>query len=341
MAGQGPLRVGADEAPTTNQYVLDLVRRALDEFDDVPLEATVRRTIRIANLLGETYTALRLGFELRATGGHPPANGEATRRLMGDPSDWNVPGGVADKAVNEYIAERLNSEGLIVSHSLAEIEFWQNEGFGSDDLPAKAYGEDLGRRTKMLEIVTRARHRSFSNLCGWERQLSFAVTHERALDSVSRRVDALLNEHAPDVLSQFNAAFRRLREAVSRSNEGAANEELSQAVTSCRRILKAVVDIVHPADPNKPRSEQGHALTDEQYRNRLMEFLKGNINSASFRSALSKSGETLFDRFGSVDTLTSKGVHANVAMEEAEFCALHTYILAGEILLLHQNKGQA
>jgi hypothetical protein len=32
-----------------------MVSQALDEFDTVPLDATVRRAIRVANLLGDTH----------------------------------------------------------------------------------------------------------------------------------------------------------------------------------------------------------------------------------------------------------------------------------------------
>ena len=73
-------------------------------------------------------------------------------------------------------------------------------------------------------------------------------------------------------------------------------------------------------------------MTDDKYRNRLVEFLKSHVESRAFGSALEKSGESLFDRFAKTDSLASKGVHAEVALEEAEFCALSTYVLAGEVL---------
>src|SRR5712692_6077597 len=66
----------------TTDRILDLVRRALDEFDDRPLEVSVRRTLRIATLLGETKIAVRLVLELKPVGGHAPANAEDVRGLM-------------------------------------------------------------------------------------------------------------------------------------------------------------------------------------------------------------------------------------------------------------------
>lgn len=320
--------------------ILGLVKLALDEFDTIALDATVRRVVRIANMLGDSRTAVRLGLEVKASGGHPPANAAATRRLLADPSSWGDADGIAREAVEEYIEERSNSDGLVVSHSLAEIVFWQqelSEGGDQDTLAAEQYQSNLASRMTMNQILTRVRHHAFTSLCAYERQLGFATTQETALDALQWRVDGALNEHAPEILNQFIAAFRRLREARDLDADSAAAEELSQALTSCRRILKAVVDIVRPVVPGRPFSDEGHALGDDQYKNRLVDFLKDRVESSSFRTALMKGGETLFDRFSSIDSLTSKGVHASVAVEEAEYCALHTYLLAGEILAIYQG----
>ncbi|MEU1232304.1 hypothetical protein [Streptomyces sp. NPDC005828] len=39
--------------------------------------------------------------------------------------------------------------------------------------------------------------------------------------------------------------------------------------------------------------------------------------------------------------MTNKGVHAAVAFETANLCALNTYIICGEILSLHALPGGA
>ena len=159
--------------------------------------------------------------------------------------------------------------------------------------------------------------------------------NEQLLSGQQRRGDQALAGFAPEVLDQFSAVFRRLQEAASAQPDTAAEEELAQAVTACRRILKAIVDTVQPADPTRPLSADGHSLTDEGYKNRLFEFLKTLSNSARYSTALMFAGKGLIDRFDAMDALASKGVHASVARHEAEFCAMNTYLLAGEILQLH------
>ena len=326
-----------DGVQASSTDVLRLVQTALDRFDSEPLDATLRRTIRIASLLGETHAAVRLGLELKPSGGHPPSNGEMTRRLMADPETFQDESGAARLATEEYIAERTNAEDLIVSHSLPEIEFWQVELLGLEATD-KTLRSDLAARRKMVEITARARHQAFTYLCKWERQLTFASTQDDVLLAVARRVDVTLSESAPDVVDMFNVAFRRLREAAGRDSGAVAAEELSQALASCRRILKAVVDVVQPPHASRPASDSGHPLTDEHYKNRLVEFLRVGVSSRSFRTALAKEGESLFERFTTLDGLSNKGVHAQVALDEAEFCALNTYALAGEILSLAETR---
>jgi hypothetical protein len=306
---------------------------ALDEFDSVALDATVRRTVRIANLLGETAAAVRFGLELKPTGGHPPSNAAATRRLMADPGQWGTEG-PAEDAIKEYMSDRQRGDGLVQNSGIAELEFWRAERPPPEEIPDHQYGADLESQAEIVGLLTRVRHHAFTYLCQWERQLTFSVVQENALATVSERVDKLLATRAPDVLDKFNVAFRRLREAAARDSEAEAAEEWSQALTSCRRILKAVVDIVQPVDPARLETAEGHKLTDDAYKNRLVEFLKRTVESNSFRAALIQDGESLYDRFSSVDTIASKGVHAQIAVDEAEFCALRTYLLCGEVLWL-------
>jgi hypothetical protein len=330
-----------DAAGATSADVLRLVQRALEEIDVAEVDATLRRTVRIASLLGDTRSAIRLGLELKPSGGHPPANAEMTRRLMADPSVWGTQGGDDHDAIEEYIAERTVGEDQVSGHSIAEIHFWLAERLPRDEMTADAYARDLDNRTNMIRHLERARHHAFTLLCRWERQLTFATIQDDALAAVRSRVDVLLATSAHDVLDAFNLTFRRLREVAETESPAAVGELLSQAVSSCRRILKFVVDAVEPATPERAQSDSGHSLKDDAYKNRLVEFLRRTVASSSFRYALVDDGESLFRRFSVIDALASKGVHARVAAAEAEFCALHTYLLAGEILLLNEPDDAA
>ena len=171
--------------PVTSADVLRLVQQALERFDIDPLDAALRRTVRIASLLGETQIAVRLGLELKPSGGHPPANAEMTRRLMADPEEWGDPNGVAEAAVQDFFNSRKLDDGNIAAHSIDELVFWERKALPDEELSASQYESNLKWNLKRIEIMGRTKHEAFTCLCQWERRLSFAATQERALHAVS------------------------------------------------------------------------------------------------------------------------------------------------------------
>ncbi len=314
---------------TLNDELLRLVRDALEDIDQVAVAASARRTARLASMMGETELAVRLGLELKPSGGHPPTNASETRRLMADSSSWGQADGPAEQAMGAYMAHRTRNDGSekVLNHGLDEIEMWLDI-FTREKLDTPEGG--LADYTAMRAIRERVRHSCFTALCEWERQLTYANTNEQVFERFRADVDQLLASGSPHVLDRFNAVYRRLRDVAS-NPEADGTEELSQAVTSCRRILKAVADHLLPGEP-KAESEDGHALNDAAYRNRVHEYVKQHVASSAGGDAVTASFGGLIERFNAIDQLASRGVHAEIALSEAELCAIHTYVLAGELL---------
>lgn len=319
---------------TETDRLLALVRQALDDIDTVPLPATARRTARLASLLGDSVLAVRLGLELKHAGGHPPANAEETRRLMGDPSLWGEATGPAEEALRIYFAEReipagQDNTGLLAAHSLEQIDRSLDRIKNDPELRESERFWPIIDHQQSIKVSVQ--HACFTALCAWERQLTYANTNERIFERFRADVDGLLAAGAPALLDQFNAVHRRLRDAASNPSEP-VGEELAQATTSCRRILKAVADHVLPG-VHGAESEDGHSLDDQAYRNRVHQFVK-DLSGGSAAEAVEASFGGLVERFSAMDQLASKGVHADVGLAEAELCAINTYVVAGELLRL-------
>ncbi|MFC5664990.1 hypothetical protein ACFP3U_18640 [Kitasatospora misakiensis] len=323
---------------TSADQILALVRTALDEFDDRPLTVSVRRAVRIASLAGDSQVAVRLGLELRPSGGDPQANGEATRRLMADPTLWESADGPAEAALREYLGDRVvdrkDPKSHFAGHSISEIEYllglFEPE-LASDSPPARVV-----KSAAMLRNVQElARHRTFVYLCEWERRFGYSSINDSIFGSYKAVMDRLLSTHAPDLVERFNTVYRRLNEAATQDPARPAGEELSQALTTCRRILEAVVGQVLPAQAEP--SAAGFKLDQASYRSRLFEFIKIANESKNVSEATIAMADGLHARFAAFDKLTSKGVHADVALRAANMCALNVYILCGEVLLLKQQ----
>ena len=142
-----------------------------------------------------------------------------------------------------------------------------------------------------------------------------------------------MSDGTPELVEKFTAVYRRLREAAALHPDQEVPEELSQAITTCRRILKAVVDHVFP--PTNAPASSGQSLDDAHHRNRLTQFINQQGDSGSHRDMTTTMVSGLYERFKAVDTLTNKAVHAEMALEIANLCALNTYIICGEVLRVH------
>ncbi|HUC24147.1 MAG TPA: hypothetical protein VMA73_15670 [Streptosporangiaceae bacterium] len=325
---------------TSSDYVLSLVRQALDEFDAQPLEVSVRRAVRIASLVGDSRTAVRLGYELRpAGGGDRRANAADVKRLMTDPSTWGTLQGPSEEALQEYFADRKRSDDpaddTVLVHSVAELEFW----VGRDHAEFERLDRESALASfRMRQILELTRNRTFTALIAWERQFTYSSINESIFSAYQRQVDQLLSAGTPDLVEKFTAVYQRLREAAALHPELDVPEELSQAITTCRRILKAVVDHVFP--PVSDAASSGHSLDDAHYRNRLYEFISRRCNGGSHRALAKTMVSGLYDRFEAVDTLTNKAVHAEMALEIANLCALNTYIVCGEVLRVHLFEAE-
>jgi hypothetical protein len=136
-------------------------------------------------------------------------------------------------------------EGKVLAHSLGEFEFWEevHRSFGPD---FEETFDGLMMRLAGCQTELRVRHRCFTALCQWERQLTYANVNERIFMRFQDKVDALLTVGAPDLLTKFSSVYCRLREAAFSHPTEEAGEEHTQALTTCRRILEAVADYVYP-----------------------------------------------------------------------------------------------
>lgn len=328
-------RVATVAQVPSSDYVLSLVRQALDEFDDRPLEVSVRRVVRIASLAGDSRIAVRLGYELRPVGGDREANAAAVKRLMADSSTWGTRRGPSEEALQEYFADRKRwpddpGDETILVHSLAELVYWVSGDHAEFERLSQ---ESALTNFRMREIVELTRHRTFTALIGWERQFGYSSINESIFSAYQRQVDRLLSDGTPELVEKFTAVYRRLREAAALHPDQEVPEELSQAITTCRRILKAVVDHVFP--PTDEPASGGQSLDDAHHRNRLTQFINQQSDSGSHRDMTTAMVSGLYERFKAVDTLTNKAVHAEMALEIANLCALNTYIICGEVLRVH------
>jgi hypothetical protein len=147
-------------------------------------------------------------------------------------------------------------------------------------------------------------------------------------------VESFLSQISPRVLEQFTAAYRRAREDDAESK--------THALTTCRRILESVADVVFPpqAEPAVDSTGKPRKVVAENYVNRLWMFLDASMSASTQSKLLLATLEDFGSRIDKVYSLTNKGVHSDVAQAEVDTCVMQTYLLAGEILRIFEVSIQ-
>lgn len=327
---------------TLSSEVLDLTRAALELFETSPLDASARRGMRIARLRGDTDEAWLLRTDLRPVGGSVELRVTEINSLFRN-SDYAYIREADHRLREIWIQERTpdrvpeplseimpDNKSLLVG-SIADLQRQRDHYDGEKQRQQENPKLRLimeQRASLAAEILERIRFRVYSYLCRVEAELNFSATSQDVFEQHRRRVDLCLSDVASDVLEQFTAAYRRMGEGDI--------EARTHALTSCRRILKSVADVVYPAQQQQvvDRSGAPRDVSDDKYVNRLWQFLGDALEGETVRRSMHTTLEDVGNRIDKLYSLACKGVHDEVSIAEVEWCVVQTYLLAGEILRL-------
>ncbi|WP_100485020.1 hypothetical protein [Mycobacteroides abscessus] len=111
-------------------------------------------------------------------------------------------------------------------------------------------------------------------------------------------------------------------------------EDYAHALTSSRRLIKALADALYPARVEEVEGIDGtpRSMSDDRYKNRLTEFVRSHVEGKRHKQVVVQILGDLYGRLNALDGLASKGVHDDVTQAEAELCVVWTYMLAGDIV---------
>ena len=156
-------------------------------------------------------------------------------------------------------------------------------------------------------------------------QLKFENVTESLFQETKQKVDKRLSEICPDAMKKFTAAYNRL--------EADNPEEWSQAMSSCRNVLKEFADSVFPAQKDKFVKKNGEELvvTHDKYKNRILAFIDKQTSGDKNKLLASRMSD-LTTRIHSLNDLLSKGTHEGIVKEDVNLCVIETYFYIGSLL---------
>ena len=162
------------------------------------------------------------------------------------------------------------------------------------------------------------------------RCLNYAIRIERQLEA-QRKAQNFLEQTQSDVNNYFKAhsedVYIKIQKAAQLLDSDDP-EDLSLLLTQVRRAIKAAADFFYPPSDQKVKCADGtdRVLGDEQYLNRLHEFMITRLAKSSSRDLLGAELEHLAVFVRRLTDISSKGVHANVSLSEAKQGLLGLYL---------------
>ncbi|MGK2240919.1 MAG: hypothetical protein ACI9JD_003486 [Rhodococcus sp. (in: high G+C Gram-positive bacteria)] len=334
--------------------VRTLTEQALDNFDNpgMSVAALVRQAQRIAVLRNDYAAELRFFLESRETGSPDPVRKDRAldyRRKLEELLGQNEGLKKFNRIGDEFIAARrlVTGKKQVTALSIDQIE--QNVTTArlryqelSDELSLARSGvknrsiieiEDAKSTTnsyilEMTAIVEKIRQSVFDFLTKTESELDSGRINSDFFDGVFLRINSAMEKYAPDAVEKFVAAQERISDGGS--------EDISHALTSCRRMIKSLADALYPASKEKIAGLDGikRSMTDDVYKNRLLQYVVEKVGKHKDGEVLQSVVTDLGSRLDALDGLASKGVHADATLAEAHTCIIQTYMLAGSLLAI-------
>jgi hypothetical protein len=152
-------------------------------------------------------------------------------------------------------------------------------------------------------------------------QLKFSGTVKNCFDLLKSASDDKLLDLDPALAEQLMLAFK----AVASSKE----EEWSHALTTCRRLIEGLADILFPSSE---KTHNGRALGSKNYVNRIWAFMDESIQSNSNKDLAKAHIDFLGSWLEKINKISNKGVHTGVSQIEATKAVFHTYLVVADIL---------
>ncbi|EFL87693.1 hypothetical protein [Ahrensia sp. R2A130] len=305
-----------------SEHIVELAGEILNDIELNRLESDklLLKCSRLARLAGSDEIKRWIGFEMQGFNSTDPVSilyMSKTGRWTDRKENKGYWGPLAQHE-ETILAQRARLDASKLSSLSGEYANATRINLGREQSSISGTISKLaGVRSRVVGLL-----HSFVSGIYYERQ--FANLAENTFETYKRDVDALIAKHAGDVLSKIPSVVERLKEGDP--------EAVSQALSTCRRILETFADAVYP--PTDETIELGGntiRLDASKHQNRINAYVAIHTESSTRRTRIRQNLRNLFDR-------VSTGVHDDVTSEEAFSLFLNAYLFLGEVLHLSSSK---
>ena len=313
-----------------SQERLQLARELLDDVELSRLQADqlLLKARRLSRLVEADETATWIEFEL--SGYKNTKSGRKFMARFGRFTDAEAQKGywmslAAVQTMITSLQAKVNSLKIPNVH-FAPSSANPNEYIGFTGGHIARPGEDvilqLNASVNQIATLSEIRSRVLAAIHDFAldeyNRLAFSGLPESIFEAYKNSIDELLLSAAGDAVEKIPTVYDRLAEGDT--------ESISQAMNTCRRIIKSFADAVQsPSDDPVKHEGTTYEMGSDKILNRIKVFTLLNCASKTRKERLSKTLRAIYER-------ASVGTHADVTVDEARALFLLTYITLGEIL---------
>lgn len=248
-------------------------------------------------------------------------------------------------AVDEHGKEK-NVLAIGVGEIRPELEQWDRSiqdltlPSGMGEFDTAAFTDRYTAKKEWIRLRIRAVHTLKERIK--TKCLNYAIKIERQLQA-QEKSESFLQESYNEVNNFFKAhsddVFTKLQKAAQLvgSNEP---EDFSLLLAQVRRAIKAAADFFYPprTEPIRCVDGQMRSLDDEQYLNRLQEYLWTELDKSASRDLLRSEFEHLAVFARKLNEIASKGVHSEVTVQDAKQGLIGLYMFLYNVIARTQHK---
>ncbi len=323
-----------EQALTLSEDILQNI-----ELNELSLTNIVLKASRLARLLNDfEYQKI---FQYEASGYPTTPDGIAVEifeickkanRVYLEKDDGKTKEYANRKSIEQYEHELSSAKDSLHMTADANVSITSSNPSQYVHAPSGNKGERRGLRkeiSKISEIISSRKSFIYDYVLEKNYELKFSKVNNDIFNRTQTNVDEIMSELLPDTIKKFTSAYDNL------TSEN--DEDWSNAVHSCRRILQDLADKIYPAREDKILDNGKKVkLGVENYINRLIAYIEEHSESKRFEELVGSNLSYIGQRLDSIFQASQKGSHKVISsQDEADRYVIYTYLLVGDILKLN------